>query len=46
MRDLIIHNYNIYDGKDELIGDGKEITLPDLSPKSAPIEGSGILGNV
>lgn len=46
MRDLIIHNYNIYDGKDELIGDGKEITLPDLSPKSAPIEGSGILGSV
>lgn len=46
MRGLIIHNYNIYNGKDELVGDGKEITLPDLAPKTAEIEGSGILGNV
>ena len=46
MKDLIIHDYNIYDGKDEVIGDGKEIALPDLSPKSATIEGSGIMGSV
>lgn len=46
MKDLIIHDYNIYDGKDEVIGDGKEVALPDLSPKSATIEGSGIMGSV
>lgn len=46
MRGLIIHDYNIYNGEDELIGDGKEITMPDLSPKSVTIEGSGILGSV
>ena len=46
MKDLIIHDYNIYNGDNELIGDGEEITLPDLSPVSTDLAGSGMLGSV
>lgn len=46
MKDLIIHDYNIYNGENELIGDGEEITLPDLSPVSTDLAGSGMLGSV
>ncbi len=46
MKDLIIHDYNIYNGKDELIGDGEEITLPDLTPVTTDMSGSGVLGSV
>lgn len=43
---LIIHNYNIYNANDDLIGDGKEITLPDLSQQTADMSGTGILGTI
>ncbi len=46
MKDLIIHDYNVYNSRDELIGDGEKVTLPDLTPASTELSGSGILGSV
>lgn len=46
MRDLLIHDYNIYNDIDERIGDGEEISLPDLSPNTTDVSGSGITGNI
>lgn len=43
---LAVHDYSIYNGDDELIGDGEEVTLADLTPEAVEISGCGLLGPI
>lgn len=40
----VIHDYNVYNNGNKIIGTTGEVTLPDFEPLTSAISGAGLLG--